>query len=381
MNFDRVIGQEEAKTRLRQLVEEDRIPHALMFTGPKGCGKMAVALAFASFLLGERWEGKSLLARQAAITNAEAMLAKWQHPDLHFSYPAIKPKGSGSDTKITSDDFAKEWRQMLSRGPYFSLEEWMTFMRAENQQAVIFEAESDRLSRKLNMKAILGGYKVSLIWLPERMNLTCANKLLKLLEEPPQKTVFLLVSEQPELLLETIRSRVQTFAMQRIGEGDIAQALTQRQGLAPEDEHRIARIASGDWLKALEEIDAGNENTEFFALFVTLMRKAFTKDVKALKAWSQTASDYGREKQKRFIAYMLQMIRENFMYNFHDPRLCYMTQTEENFAKNFAPFINERNVMLFQKRLQLMMRDIGQNANGKIQFFNFALETTLYLRK
>lgn len=352
-----------------------------MFTGPKGCGKMAVALAFASFLLGERWEGKSLLARQAAITNAEAMLAKWQHPDLHFSYPAIKPKGSGSDTKITSDDFAKEWRQMLSRGPYFSLEEWMTFMRAENQQAVIFEAESDRLSRKLNMKAILGGYKVSLIWLPERMNLTCANKLLKLLEEPPQKTVFLLVSEQPELLLETIRSRVQTFAMQRIGEGDIAQALTQRQGLAPEDAHRIARIASGDWLKALEEIDAGNENTEFFALFVTLMRKAFTKDVKALKAWSQTASDYGREKQKRFIAYMLQMIRENFMYNFHDPRLCYMTQTEENFAKNFAPFINERNVMLFQKRLQLMMRDIGQNANGKIQFFNFALETTLYLRK
>lgn len=381
MKFDKVIGQEEAEARLQQLVDEQRIPHALMFTGPEGCGKMALALAFASFLLGERWKGKSLLANASAITNAEAMLAQWQHPDLHFSYPVIKSKGAGSDSKITSEDFAKEWRQMLGGGPYFSLEQWMRYMNAENQQASIFEAESDRLMRKLNLKSSLGGNKVSLIWLPERMNLTSANKLLKLLEEPPLKTFFLLVSEHPELLLETIRSRVQVFAVTRIDDESVSEALTERQGIAPEDARRIARIANGDWMKALEEIDADNENKEFFALFVTLMRKAYAKDVKSLKAWSQTVADFGREKQKRLIAYMMQMVRENFMYNFHNPQLCYMTQAEETFAQKFAPFINERNVLFFQNRLQLMMRDISQNANGKLQFFNFALEVTIYIRK
>lgn len=381
MKFDKVIGQEEAEARLQQLVDEQRIPHALMFTGPEGCGKMALALAFASFLLGERWNGKSLLANASAITNAEAMLAQWQHPDLHFSYPVIKSKGAGSDSKITSEDFAKEWRQMLGGGPYFSLEQWMRYMNAENQQASIFEAESDRLMRKLNLKSSLGGNKVSLIWLPERMNLTSANKLLKLLEEPPLKTFFLLVSEHPELLLETIRSRVQVFAVTRIDDESVSEALTERQGIAPQDARRIARIANGDWMKALEEIDADNENKEFFALFVTLMRKAYAKDVKSLKAWSQTVADFGREKQKRLIAYMMQMVRENFMYNFHNPQLCYMTQAEETFAQKFAPFINERNVLFFQNRLQLMMRDISQNANGKLQFFNFALEVTIYIRK
>ena len=254
-------------------------------------------------------------------------------------------------------------------------------MNAENQQTSIFEAESDRLMRKLNLKSSLGGNKVSLIWLPERMNLTSANKLLKLLEEPPLKTFFLLVSEHPELLLETIRSRVQVFAVTRIDDESVSKALTERQGIAPEDARRIARIANGDWMKALEEIDADNENKEFFALFVTLMRKAYAKDVKSLKAWSQTVADFGREKQKRLIAYMMQMVRENFMYNFHNPQLCYMTQAEEIFAQKFAPFINERNVLLFQNRLQLMMRDISQNANGKLQFFNFALEVTIYIRK
>lgn len=381
MNFNKVIGQEEAKQRLRQLVDEDRIPHALMFTGPAGSGKMALALVFASFLLGERWEGKSILESNAAIANAEAMLAKWQHPDLHFTYPVIKPKGAGSDAKVTSDDYAKEWRQMLADDPYFTLEQWMTLMRAEKQQAVIFEAESDRLARKLNMKSTLNGYKVSVVWLPERMNATCSNKMLKLLEEPPRKTVFLLVSEHPELLLETIRSRVQTFAVPRLDNEAIANALTTRRGIEPHDAERIARMAMGNWTKATDEIDAGNENKEFFNIFVALMRYAFKKDVRQLKTWSNTVAEFGREKQKRLIAYMMQMVRENFMYNFHEPDLCYMTKDEEEFAKNFSPYINERNVMLLQQRLQQMTRDIGQNANAKIQFFDFALETTIYLRK
>lgn len=381
MQFANVIGQHEARERLLQLVDEHRVPHALLFTGPEGSGKFALALAFASYLLGERYEGKSLLSSEAAVINAEAMLRKFEHPDLHFSYPVIKPRGSSADRKVTSDDFAAEWRQMLKGGAYFTMSRWMTLMGAENQQSAIFEAESDLLSHKLNMKSSMGGYKVSVIWLAERMNVECSNKLLKLLEEPPQKTVFLLVSEAPGQLLETIRSRVQRFDVRRISDEDIEQTLVESRGIEAVDARRIARSAGGNWLKALELLDAGNEDKLFFDLFVILMRKAYMHDVKGLKHWSENVSAFGREKQLRMLTYFLRMIRENFVYNFRRSELCYMSGEEEKFAQNFARFINERNVIDISERLQLVIRDIGQNANGKIQFFNLALEMAVYLRR
>lgn len=381
MQFSEVIGQEEAKHRLLQMVEEHRIPHAIMFCGPMGSGKLALALAFASYLLGERLDGKSLLERPERVRNAEAMLSHWQHPDLHFSFPVIKPKGTGSDHKMTSDDFFQEWTALLQQSPYFTMEQWMEAMNAENQQAVIYEAESDALSHKLSMKSSQGGYKVSVIWLPERMNLACANKLLKLLEEPPQLTVFLLVSEQPELLLETIRSRVQMFYVQRIADADIAQAIEKRRGIEPAIAERVARTAAGSWLKALEELDASNENRQFFDLFVNLMRRAYTRDVKELKKWTDVMANFGREKQRRFLEYMLRMVRENFMYNFQKPELSYMTQEEEQFANNFARFINERNIVETAEMLQHAYRDIGQNANPKMVFFNLALKMIILLRR
>ena len=354
MQFANVIGQHEARERLLQLVDEHRVPHALLFTGPEGSGKFALALAFASYLLGERYEGKSLLSSEAAVINAEAMLRKFEHPDLHFSYPVIKPRGSSADRKVTSDDFAAEWRQLL---------------------------KGDLLSHKLNMKSSMGGYKVSVIWLAERMNVECSNKLLKLLEEPPQKTVFLLVSEAPGQLLETIRSRVQRFDVRRISDEDIEQTLVESRGIEAVDARRIARSAGGNWLKALESLDAGNEDNQFFDLFVILMRKAYMHDVKGLKHWSENVSAFGREKQLRMLTYFLRMIRENFVYNFRRSELCYMSGEEEKFAQNFARFINERNVIDISERLQLVIRDIGQNANGKIQFFNLALEMAVYLRR
>ena len=381
MQFTDVIGQHEARERLLRLVAEHRVPHAMLFTGPEGSGKLALALAFASYLLGERYEGKSVLDSAAAVTNAEAMLRKFEHPDLHFSYPVIRPRGSSSERKVTSDDFAAEWRQLLKGGAYFTMNRWMALMGAENQQSAIFEAESDLLSHKLNMKSSMGGYKVSVVWLAERMNVECLNKLLKLLEEPPQKTVFLLVSEAPGQLLETIRSRVQRFDVRRISDEDIEQALTQSRGIDAADARRIARSAGGNWLKALEALDADNENRQFFSLFVMLMRKAYVHDVKELKHWSEAVSTFGREKQLRMLAYFLRMVRENFVYNFRQSELCYMSTEEEEFAKNFARFINERNVVDISQRLQRVIRDIGQNANGKIQFFNLALEMAIYLRR
>lgn len=379
MKFSEVIGQEQAKQRLMQMVRDDRVPHAIMLCGPTGCGKKALALAFASYLLGER-EDDSIPATPA-IRNAEAMLHQWQHPDLHFSYPVIRPSGTSATHKMESADFASDWHNLLMRGPYFSFEQWLEEMKAANQQAEIGVGESDHLTRKLSLKSSLNGYKISFIWLPERMNQECSNKLLKLLEEPPQQTVFLLVSEQPELLLETIRSRTQQIDVRRIDEEDIFNALIERRGIEEDDARRIARLSGGSWMKALQTLNANNENQLFLDMFIQLMRLSYTRKMKELKLWSDTVAGYGRERQKRMLTYFLQLIRENFMYNFHRPELNYMTTEEENFVSKFARFINEANIIEITELYTRAIRDISQNANGRIVFYDLALQMIILLSR
>ena len=364
MQFSEVIGQDNAKLQLHQLIEEGRVPHAMLFCGPAGCGKMAMAMAMASELL-----------------RHSPLLRQWGHPDLHFSFPTIKKPGMGAEHQPTSDDYAAEWLDMIKDGPYFTLEQWMTQMGAENQQAVITGGESDRLARRLAVKSSQGGYKVCIMWLPERMNLTSANKILKLLEEPPEQTVFILVSEDPERLLETIRSRTQRFDFKRIDDAAVEHALIERRGLDPDTARRMARLANGSWTDALNALRAGNENKMFFDLFTMLMRLAYSKRVKELKKWSDSVAAFGREKQKRFLAYCSRMIRENFMYNFHNPDLCYMTLDEENFAKRFAPFINETNVVEMREMTEHALRDIAQNANSKMVFFDIAMQTIILITR
>ena len=186
MKFSEVIGQEESKHRLIQMVREERIPHAMLLCGPRGSGKMALALALASYLLCKNHQEND---DACETCNQCAMLKKWEHPDLHFTYPVIRPANASSDHKTISDDYTKEWHKMLAGGPYFSIEQWLSCMNSENKQAIIYAGESDDLSRKLSLKSSQGGYKISMIWLPERMNVECSNKLLKLLEEPPARTV------------------------------------------------------------------------------------------------------------------------------------------------------------------------------------------------
>lgn len=375
MTFDEVIGQKEAKERLLQMESEQRLPHAIMLCGPAGCGKMALALAFASHLLTDG----NPLATDIQRRQAEAMLSKWEHPDLHFTYPVIRPAGTSAEHKMTSDDFGREWHEMLMKGPYFTLDQWLSEMDAANQQATIGVGQSDELLRKLSLKSSQGGYKISIIWLPERMNQECANKLLKLLEEPPTQTVFILVCQEPELLLETIRSRVQRIDIKKIDTDSIRQALIEQRGIDEDSAMRIARLANGSWLNALSELDASNENHLFFDMFVMLMRLAYMRNIHDLKKWSETAAGYGREKQKRMLSYFLRLVRENFMYNFRKPELVYMSQEEENFARNFARFINEANVVEISELLQRCIRDISQNANGKIVFFDLCLKIIVLL--
>lgn len=364
MTFHNVIGQEEIRDRLLQMTSEGRLPHAVMLCGPQGVGKKALAIAFASHLLGDN----------------NAMVKRLEHPDLHFTYPTIKLPSMGSDHKPISDDFAHEWHELLTgTGPYFTMDEWMTAMGGENQQAIITAGESDALVHKLSLKSSQGGYKVSIIWLPERMNIECANKLLKLIEEPPSQTVFIMVCEEPDKLLDTIRSRVQRIDVKKVPANVICQALVDHRGISEEAAHRISRLANGSWLKALEELQVDTENRQFLDLYISLMRLAYQRKIRDLRKWSDTMASFGREKQKRFLQYFLRMTRECFMYNFQQPEIVYMTEQEEYFARNFARFVSEANILSLYDLANRAIRDIGQNANSKIVFFDFTLQTIILL--
>ena len=357
-----------------RMVDEDRLPHAIMLTGPQGAGKLALAIGFAKVLLSQGGE-TSMFGEPVE----SPMLRKLEHPDLHFTYPTIKLPSMSADHKPVSDDFAREWHELVMAGPYFTMNEWLELMGGENQQAIITAGESDELVRKLSLKSSQGGYKVSIVWLPERMNQECANKILKLLEEPPSQTVFLMVCNEPEKLLETIRSRVQRIDVKKIATEDIRQALMEKRGLTEDEAKRISRMANGSWLKALEMLSADSENELFLDMFQTLMRLSYQRKVKDLKTWSERMASLGREKQKRFLDYFLRLVRENFMYNFKQEDLCYMTQREEDFAKNFARFINEANVLPIYDLINKAIRDIGQNANAKIVFYDMALQMIVLL--
>lgn len=367
--FSEVIGQQDVIRRLVQTARENRVPQALLFCGAPGVGKLALAMGFAAYLLSEGTPSLPVTA-----PNARAMLRLWEHPDLHFTFPTIKKAGSSSDYKPVSDDYAKPWHELIMRSPYFTIEQWLRQMGATTQQGIITAREGDELLRKLSLKSSLGGYKVSIIWLPERARAEFSNGILKLLEEPPQHTVFMLVSEEPNLLLDTIRSRTQRIDVKAIDEAELVQALRDRRGLDDETARQTAHVAQGSWLQAMQLLSPNNENTEFFEMFQSLMRLCYMRRIGDLKAWSQKAAEMGREKEKRMLTYFIEQVRENFMYNFHIPELCYQSREEAAFSRNFARYINERNVIEISELFATAIRDIGQNANGKIVFFDMALK-------
>ena len=341
----------------------NRIPHALMFCGPKGNGKLPLALAFAKMLL-------------CKDNSDEVMLREWAHPDLHFSFPVYKKK---STDHPVSDDFLPQWRELLARKLYFDVEDWLVAIKAENQQIVHYVNESDALQQKLQLKASRGGRRVVIIWLPERMMVQAANKLLKLIEEPPTETYFLLVSEDPEKVLGTIQSRTQRLNIPKLNEEEIAQALNSVHGLREEEAKVAARVAQGSYTAALKRLETESEEKIFFDLFVQLMRMSYMRRIKDMRAWSEHVSEMGRENQKRLLEYCQRLIRENFMFNFKRQELVYETSEEAAFSTNFARFVNEKNVIPIMEELSLCQRDIEQNVNPRMVFFDFALKMIVLL--
>lgn len=372
MYFKDIIGQEEAKERLIQNVKEGKIAHAQLFCGGEGIGKLPLAIAYARYLSCQNPNDEDACGKCPNCVKFD----KLAHPDLHFVFPVVKKKSS---KETVSDDYLPEWRELLKGTPYFNLPMWLQAMGTENQQALIYVKESDEIIRKLSLKSSQGGYKIMIIWMPEKMNTECSNKLLKLLEEPPAQTLFLLVSEEPDALLTTIQSRTQRIQLHGIREEAIATQLVQRYGVQQEDAVHIAHLSAGNFLKALEAIHLNEDSKQFFELFVNLMRLAYQRKIREMKQWSETLAAMGREKQKNFLNYSQQMLRENFIYNFRDSSLVYMNAEERNFSSRFAPFVNEKNVIGIMNELSEAQRHIEQNVNAKMVFFDFALKMIVLL--
>lgn len=372
--FKDILGQEDAKRQLIQGAKTGKLAHALLLTGPSGSGKLPLTLATARYLLCQH-PGEN---DACGTCPSCAMMNRLAHPDLHFAFPIIKRK-AGRDS--VCDDFLPQWREMLHRQLYVGLSQWMNVLDAGNQQPQIYVRESDEIQRKLSLKSNQGGYKIMLIWLPEKMNLECANKLLKLLEEPPRQTVFLLVSEDAASLLPTIISRTQRIHLGPLSEEVLADYLKQRYLLPPNDASDIAHRSGGSLLRTLENIQLSEEQRNSFELFINLMRTAYKRDIRTLKTWSEQVAGMGRERQKSFLEYCQRMIRENFIYNFHQPDMNYLSPDENQFSSRFAPFINEKNIFSITALLEEAQQHVEQNVNPKMIFFDLSLRMIVELKQ
>ena len=373
MYYKDIIGQEEVKRQLREAAGKHFVPHAQLFAGQRGSGTFPLALAHARYLNCKNPSETDSCGHCPSCLKYDGLA----HPDLHFIFPIVSRK---EKKKLICDDYLPEWRAFLKGKPYFSLDGWLKCMDAGNSQALIYSKESDSIISKLSLRIYEADYRILFVWLPEKMHPSCANKLLKLIEEPSPNTLVFMVSEEPEMILGTILSRVQQVNVRAIREDDMMDALTIRERLEPEAAREVAHLAGGSYLKAQEIISVSEENAFFLEQFKEIMRNSWARNVKAMKLMADKMAGIGRERQKNFFAYCQRLIRENFMYRFQAPELNYMNRQEVQFAAKFAPFVNERNVFAISDELSKAEQHITQNVNAKMVFFDLSLQITVLIK-
>ncbi len=374
MYFKDIVGQSGVKERLIKSAREGFIPHAQLLCGPEGVGKLPLALAYAQYLNCEN----PLETDSCGMCPSCKKYDNLAHPDLHFVFPIVK---KAAKKKEVCDDYIVEWREMFESTPYFSYHQWLTNIEAENSQGVIYAKESEEIVRKLSLKIYEAKFKVMVVWLPEKMHEACANKLLKIIEEPTPNTVFLLVSDAPDMIIGTIQSRSQRINIPAIEKAVIEKELIAKYNINEVDAENIAHLSRGSFVKALETISLDEENKYFFELFVNMMRSSYARNIKSIKAIAADLAGIGRERQKSYLMYSQKMIREYFVSNLQQPDIVYLNNSENAFGVRFAPFINERNIMDFMQELSLAEMHIEQNVNARMVFFDLCLKVTMLLKR
>ena len=373
MQFKDVIGQESTKQKLIQAVVEDRIPHAQLLVGPPGNGKLALAVAFAQYINCSRKKENDSCGECSSCRKYTKLI----HPDLHFTFPVIK---TAAIDKPTSSDYLAKWRTYFLENPYPQYEKWMQLIADENKQGAIYVDEAKDLIHKLNQKSYEAEYKVSIIWLPENMNVTCANKILKILEEPPEKTLFILISEAEERLLSTIQSRCQFIRVPKIRDEDLQAALLPMVASTNSNPVIIARLSRGNYFLALEMMQNDEIRKFNFLQFTSVMRNGYGRKLQEILVWSEEMAGIGRVRQMSLLKYCGELLRENFLHNLKEPDLIYLDDQELEFSKKFAPFINEKNVILLFREFESAYADISMNGNAKLVFTDLALKVSKLIR-
>jgi DNA polymerase III subunit delta' len=375
MNFSQFPGQKETISRLIRSVKEERVSHAQLFTGPEGCGSLALALAYARYVSCENRSDHDSCGICKSCVKYEKMI----HPDLHFVFPVIKNK---KESEPVSDSFIQEWREFVRKSPFFTLNNWLDSIEVGNAQGMIFAPEAGEIIRKLNLKTFESDFKIMVIWLPEKMHPSAANKLLKMIEEPPEKTLFLLVSDEPDKLLPTILSRCQLVRIPAFRSDEIRKYLVSAFSVEEKKTAEIARVSNGNIIRAAELLV--NEDSSLVNLenFKKLMRFAWKRDILAVIAWSEEMAQTGREAQKNFILYSLRILRENLMLSLGQlgNKLVFLAGEEASFSDNFHPFIRQDNIYYLTDEFSLAHSHIEANGNARIIFLDLALKITRLIR-
>ena len=377
MQFQSVIGQHVLKAKLLQTIREGRISHAQLFWGAEGTGNLPLALAYAQYLnCADRGETDS-----CGVCPSCNKMQKLIHPDLHFAVPVNSTKSVTAEKKPVTDYFLPQWRRALTDNPYLTEADWYETLEIENKQGRISVHEATRIIEKLNFKAFESEYKILILWLPERMGAEAANRLLKLVEEPPEKTVFLLVCEDTNRVIKTILSRAMPVRVPPIAADDLRDALMERRQLPEAQAVKIARLSEGSYSRALALLQSDSEKNEYFEWFTFMMRNAYAGNFLDLLDWLGELSKVGRERQKNFLLYAEHLLRESFMFNRGAESAVYLMGEEEQFARKFSPFVNERNIDELFQQLNLALGHIGQNGNPTMIFTDMFLQIGKLLRK
>lgn len=375
MLFKQVIGQKEIKSRLVNAVKEDRISHAQLFLGKPGTGNLALALAYAQYIMCENKTGED----SCGVCDSCVKHNKLIHPDLHFIFPtANTDKAKG---KPLSDLFLTEWRELvLENNAYFTLNQLQDKLDTENKSLLIPERESTEIIKKLSLKSYESEYKIVVVWMPEKFNNESANKLLKILEEPEPKTLFLMVAQDSGQIIPTLLSRTQVLKISPIDEKSLSESLMNQFQLSEQQASQIASQSDGDFLEAKSCVETSETEKQFYSLFTEWMRSAFKADVISLIQFSEEISKLGREKQKQFIQYCLHLIRESLINNYGTENLNKSSNNEKQFLVNFAPFIHGENCINAIELFENAHYHIERNGNSKIIFLDISLKFTKLLR-
>lgn len=374
MQFRDVVGNNETKKALIHQAESGRVSHAQMLLGPEGSGKLPLTLAFAQYLLCDK---PTKIDSCGQCPNCVKMTSL-VHPDLHIVFPIVASK---TDKVASSKDRLREWNEFVIKQPYFNLNQWQQSLGEMGKNAAIGVEESREILKRLTLKSYSGKYKIMIIWLPERMNSQAANKLLKLLEEPPEKTLFFLLSDSAENMLPTILSRTQILRIPALGVDEVANYLANTFKVDETVARSAAGLSHGNMAEAIEIIQGAKSQHIYFDLFVKMMRAAYTANPIELMNVSDEAAALDKEDQKNFVKYGLHIFRESIILNYMKGELVNLRNEERAFLDKFARFINNHNISDLLEEFNASHYHLERNANAKILFADMMIKLTKLIKK